>query len=96
MVLATENAKIAAMPTEAGVEFLYGDEIKLSDDPAAKKAELTAAYEQAASPVEAARNGDIDDVIEASELRIRIAAALEMLSAKATVSPYKKHGNLPL
>ena len=96
VVLATENAKIAALPTEAGVEFLYGDEIKQAEDPAAKKAELTAAYEQAASPVEAARNGDIDDVIEASELRIRIAAALEMLSAKATVSPYKKHGNLPL
>ena len=48
------------------------------------------------SPVTAARNGDLDDVIDPSELRMRIAAALEMLSGKATVSPYKKHGNLPL
>ena len=97
VVLATENATIGAMPTEAAVEFLYGKTIRTSLNSAEEKANCTALYENdIASPVNAARNGDIDDVIPTEEIRIRIAAALEMLSAKATADPYKKHGNLPL
>ena len=81
----------------AGVEFVYSEQIKASADPMAEKAAVTAEWtEKVCSPVTAARNGDIDDIIDPAQLRMRVAAALEMLSGKATTAPYKKHGNLPL
>lgn len=97
VALATPSACISVMPTEAAVEFIYAEQIKAADDPMAEKAAVTAEWsEKVCSPVTAARNGDIDDIIDPSELRMRVAAALEMLSGKATTAPYKKHGNLPL
>ncbi len=96
VVLATPTARISVMPTEAAVEFVYGDKIKAASDPMAEKSAVTAEWDKLCSPVNAARNGDIDDIIAASELRMRVAAALEMLSGKATTDLYKKHGNLPL
>jgi propionyl-CoA carboxylase beta chain len=38
----------------------------------------------------------IDDVVEPSQTRKLIIAALEMLSSKRDSNPPKKHGNLPL
>ncbi|MBQ8399326.1 MAG: carboxyl transferase [Clostridia bacterium] len=97
VAFATPNASISVMPTEAAVEFIYADQIKTAADPMAEKEAVTAEWsEKVCSPVTAARNGDLDDIIAASELRMRVAAALEMLSGKATTAPYKKHGNLPL
>lgn len=96
VVFATPSAEISVMPAEAAVEFVFGEQIKNAHDPMAEKEAVRAEWAKVCSPVTAARNGDLDDVIDPSELRMRIAAALEMLSGKATVSPYKKHGNLPL
>ena len=94
---ATPAASISVMPTEAAIEFVYSEQIKASADPMAEKAAVTAEWtEKVCSPVTAARNGDIDDIIDPAQLRMRVAAALEMLSGKATTAPYKKHGNLPL
>ena len=74
MTFALDRAKIAAMNPASAVEFLgeVADESK-----AAVTAEEWA--EKAASPLDAAKKGHIDDIIEASELRARTAAALEML-----------------
>ena len=44
----------------------------------------------------AAQKGYIDDVIEPSETRPRLIAALEMLLNKREARPFKKHGNIPL
>ena len=96
LVYATPDARISVMPAEAAVEFLYADRVKAADDPAGEKEKAKAEWDEICAPVNAARNGDIDDVIDPSELRMRVAAGLEMLSGKATVSPYRKHGNLPL
>lgn len=97
IVYAVEDAEISILPTDAAVEFLYSEEIKAAKDPAAKRAELTEEWKAGeASALNAARNGDIDDLVERSELRARIASAFEMLSSKATAEPYKKHGNMPL
>ncbi len=96
VVYATPSARISVMPAEAAVEFIYSDRINSAADPMAEKKTATDEWEQICMPVNAARNGDIDDVIAPSELRMRVAAALEMLSGKATSAPYKKHGNLPL
>jgi acetyl-CoA carboxylase carboxyltransferase component len=94
---ATENAIISVMPTAAAVEFVYGEQILAAEDPMAEKKAVTEEWNtKIASPVAAARNGDIDDIIATSDVRYRVASALEMLSSKATGEIYKKHGNLPL
>ena len=75
VAFALDRAEIAPMAPERAVEFL-GD---VTDE--SKKAEIAADWaEKFASPVEAAKSGCIDDIIEASELRARIAASLEMLA----------------
>ena len=67
----------------------------IPSDPA--RAELEAKYAaEVADGVNAAIDGNIDDVIEPAATRQMIAAALEMLSGKRESKPAKKHGNLPL
>jgi len=75
VALALDRAQIAPMAPERAVEFLG----EVADE---SKAVETAAdwAEKFASPLEAAKSGHIDDIIEASELRARIAASLEMLT----------------
>ncbi len=97
LVFATSTAKIAAMTTDAALEFVYGNEMYGKDMTLAKKQEFETEWnEKIASPVAAARNGDVDDVIENGQVRALVASALEMLSGKATKTPYRKHGNMPL
>ena len=97
IAFATENAVISVMPTEAAVDFVYGEQILNAADPIAEKKAVTEEWNtKIASPVAAARNGDIDDIIATEDVRYRVASALEMLSSKATGEIYKKHGNLPL
>jgi len=97
IALATEKAIISVMPTEAAVDFVYGEQILSAEDPIAEKKAVTEEWNtKIASPVAAARNGDIDDIIATADIRYRVASALEMLSSKATGEIYKKHGNLPL
>ena len=97
VAFATEEAVISVMPTEAAVEFVYGEQILAAENPMAEKKAVTEEWNtKIASPVAAARNGDIDDIIAKADVRYRVASALEMLSTKATGEIYKKHGNLPL
>ena len=46
--------------------------------------------------VAAATAGEIDDIIDASELRQRIGGAVMMLSAKSACAPTRRHANMPL
>ncbi len=78
-VFALDCARISVMAPESAVEFIYDEKIKASEDPDKTRAELLTEWnETAASPLEAARRGDIDDIISYSELRARIAAAFEV------------------
>lgn len=74
-VLALDRAKISPMNPVSAVEFLgeVYDESKV-DEIAAKWAD------ENASPIEAAKKGYVDDIIEASELRARVASVLEMFA----------------
>lgn len=74
-VLALDRAKISPMNPVSAVEFLgeVYDESKV-DEIAAKWAD------ENASPLEAAKKGYVDDIIEASELRSRVASVLEMFA----------------
>ena len=83
VVYATENASISAMAPEAAVQFLYADEIAKAEDAAKDRADRIEAYkENIASPIEAAKLGEVDDIVVNEELRQRICAAVEMMMAE--------------
>ena len=48
------------------------------------------------NPYVAAKMGYINAVIQPSETRAKIIAALEALKDKKESRPYKKHGNIPM
>lgn len=83
IAFALECADISIMPPDSAVQLLYGDKIKESADPVSARAALLAEYKlESSSPVAAARNGDIDDIITYSEARQRVISAFEMLAFK--------------
>ena len=93
IALAADCAKISAMPTASAVAFAWGDKV----DDNAKRSELEAEWNAVmASPVAAAKAGEIDDIISLDELRQRVSASFEMLSAKNSLDLKKRHANLPL
>jgi GTP:adenosylcobinamide-phosphate guanylyltransferase len=79
------------------VAFIIKHEIEEAADPAAKRAEKIAEYEEKFSnPYRAAERGYVDDVIEPALSRRYIISAFDMLASKRDSLPAKKHGNLPL
>ncbi len=72
--LALDSAKIAALDPNTAVSFLG-----LVDDESNHEKIAAEWSEKCATPVAAAKRGYIDDIISSYELRMRIAAALEML-----------------
>ncbi len=91
------TAEIAVMGPEGAVNILFKDEIEAAADPAARRQELIAYYqEKFANPYEAAARGYIDEIIEPRETRPKLIRALEMLKNKRDTNPPKKHDNIPL
>ena len=96
-VYAWPGAVISAVTPKIAVQMNCADELKVADDPIARRAELEDAYmANVADGVNAAVKGYVDDVIEPAQTRQILAAALEMLSGKRENKPDKKHGNMPL
>lgn len=91
------SAEIAVMGAEAAVNVLYKRQIASAEDPAAEHKRLVTEYRQKfGSPIYAAQSGYVDDVIEPRETRPRVIAALASLRDKFSVTPPKKHGNIPV
>ena len=83
IVYALDNSEIAALPAESGVAFAWDKYITEENT----RADLILDWKNnVSSPVHAAESGDIDDIIDTNELRIRICSALLMLSAKGSAS----------
>lgn len=79
-VFALDSAVISVLPPETAVEFVWDERLRSADDPETARALLKAEWEATvATPLAAARSGDIDDVIAEGELKQRIAAAFEIL-----------------
>ncbi len=96
LAFAWPTAQIAVMGAEPAVRVLYRAEVAAAADPAARRAELVAAYrEEFFNPYRAADLGQIDEVIEPRETRPRLARALEILRTKVQQNPPKKHGLSP-
>ncbi len=91
IALAWPTAEIAVMGAKGAVEILHRNATTT------ERAELEAAYEQRLlNPYIAAERGAIDSVVEPSETRREICAALEMLNAKRERLPNRRHDNTPL
>lgn len=91
------SAEIAVMGPRGAVEIIFKREIENSRNRAKALEQKVNEYrEKFASPYIAAARGYLDDVIEPSETRPKLAYALQVLSNKVDGNPKKKHGNIPL
>ncbi len=96
-VFAWPSAEIAVMGAEGAVNVLYRKQLDASDDPDALRAQLMDDYKTTfANPYVAASRGYLDDIIEPSQTRATLASCLEILRAKRTWRPQKKHGLIPM
>ena len=96
-VMAWPTAEIAVLGGEGACNIIYRNEISSAADPAVKKAELVAAYEdQFSNPYFAASLGIIEEIIAPRDTRKRIVALLDALKDKKETWLPKKHNNIPL
>ncbi len=93
MVYALPESVISTMDPASAVAFLWNDRITEETTRAELEAKWAA---EEASPVRAAADGSVDDVIAPAELRQRLCAAVYMLMMKNDGTPARKHCNLPL
>lgn len=97
VVLAWPTAEVAVMGPQGAANIIFKKEIKEAEDAVKVRAEKIEEYtNEFATPYKAAERGYIDDVIEPSSTRIRLADAFDMLASKRESRPFKKHGNIPL
>ena len=92
MALALPTAAISVLSPEASVAFVWNNRVGEQS-----REELEKEWkEKCASAADAADAGEIDDIVDPAELRQRICAALNMLSAKVNGVPSRKRTGMPL
>ena len=92
MAYALPDAAISVLSPEASVAFVWNDKVANKS-----REELEAEWkETCASASEACYKGELDDIVEPSELRARICAAFSMLASKSCETPTRRHANMPL
>jgi acetyl-CoA carboxylase carboxyltransferase component len=95
--VAWPTAEIAVMGPDAAVNLIFRRELAEAPDPAGRRRELVADYEELfASPYQAASRGYVDDVIEPRRTRPWLIRALALARSKRVATPARKHGNIPL
>ena len=95
--VAWPSAELAVMGADGAGELIHRRRLKGARNPEQERVRLTEDFnEKFANPYKAAALGYIDDVIEPSETRTKLARALEMLMDKEELRPARKHGNIPL
>jgi propionyl-CoA carboxylase beta chain len=97
LLYAWPNAEIAVMGAEGAVNILFQAEVKAAANPAERRQQLVADYEQNFNnPYVAAARGLIDDVIEPRDTRRILIRALELTLSKRERHLPKKHGIAPM
>ncbi len=80
MVYAWPNAQISAMEAASSAQIVFGKEIAQSEDPIKARKEYTDKFAKYnANPINAAKSGLIDDIIDPVNTRPVLVAAFEML-----------------
>lgn len=91
------KAEIAVMGPQGAVKILHRTELAEAADLSVLQEQLAQAYrDEHASPLLAAGEGHVDDIILPAETRIRIIQSLETFQDKRSPRLQKKHGNIPL
>ena len=93
MNYAWPTAQIAVMGAKGAVEIIFRQDLA---DPDVIASQVKQYEDRFLSPFVAAERGYIDEVIEPSATRPRIARALAMLRSKSVDAPRRKHDNIPL
>ena len=97
MNFAWPSAEIAVMGAKGASEIIFKKEISEAEDSAAKLLEKETEYATLfANPYTAAQRGFIDEVILPQDTRRKLIKAFSMLENKVSVTPNRKHGNIPL
>jgi len=99
MNFAWPTAEIAVMGPEGAVNIVYKREIERAPEAERekiRKQKIAEFRERYSNPYVAAERGYIDAVIEPSQTRPKLIAALRSLENKRDTNPRKKHGNIPL
>ena len=87
------TAEVAVMGAKGATEIIHRADLGDADKIAAHTAEYEARF---ANPFVAAERGFIDEVIQPSATRKRVARAFASLRNKKVTKPWKKHDNIPL
>jgi len=87
------TAEIAVMGPKGAVEIIFRAD---AGDPKKLEARTEEYRQKFANPFVAASRGFLDDVIQPSATRPRIARSLAMLKEKTLENPWKRHANIPL
>jgi acetyl-CoA carboxylase carboxyltransferase component len=91
------TAELAVMGPQGAVEIVHRRDLAEASDPETRRRELVADYtDRLANPYLAAERGYVDDVIEPSETRRKVAAGFRLLETKREEVPGRKRGNVPL
>ena len=83
LVYSLDNSEISALSAESGVAFAWD---KYITEENTREKLIEDWKTNVSSPAHAAESGEIDDIINTNELRLRICSALLMLSAKGASS----------
>ena len=99
MTLAWADASVSALSPEAAAVIELGDDfggaLKNAADTKAEKAKIIADFKsERLTAMKAAEKGYVQDIILPEETRMKIIAALDMLSDKRVSTLPKKHNNL--
>ena len=95
--LAWLRSEIAVMGPEGAVKILHRRQLQEAVDPDQLQKKLAADYrDEMASPLLAAAEGYLDNLIKPEESRQQLILGLEMLQEKRQQTPKRKHGNIPL
>ncbi|MDR1431450.1 MAG: acyl-CoA carboxylase subunit beta [Propionibacteriaceae bacterium] len=97
IAFAWPSAQIAVMGADGAARLLNRRAAAASEDPKQANADFIAEYrEKFLNPYRAADLGQIDEVIEPVETRLRLIRALEVLRTKVQTALPKKHGLFPV
>jgi len=96
-VLAWPSAQIAVMGAEQAVKIIYKKEIAESKDPEiTEKEKIEEIKKLFLNPMQAAKLGQVDMIINPKDTRLILMRCLEPLLTKREGKVARKHGNVPL
>ena len=86
------EAYFSPLTAAAAVATLCDEQLTAGES----REQLEKSYKASTDALYAAQSGLVDDIIEVSQTRKQLIAALEALQSKREIAVLKKHGNMPL